>query len=89
MQYVRPGAGPISGVGSAIGPQGQIRPPLPSGPLAGRGRGDWRPPLGRGIGNAQKGFYPIGSWNNSSARAFGNGLDFTLPPHKYVWQSPC
>nr|CAD1832844.1 unnamed protein product [Ananas comosus var. bracteatus] len=85
FKYVRPGAGPISGVGSAIGPQGQIRPPLPSGPLAGRGRGDWRPPLGRGIGNAQKGFYPIGSWNNSSARAFGTGLDFTLPPHKTVF----
>ncbi|KAJ6813628.1 FIP1[V]-like protein isoform X2 [Iris pallida] len=83
-KYVRPGA-PVVG---SMGPPGQIRPP-PLGAIAGRGRGDWRPPGIRGISNAQKGFmsgYSVPTWGNSSSgRAFGGGLDFTLPSHKTVF----
>lgn len=79
VQYVRPGAAPIPGsapVGPAGAP-GQLRPPVHVGPVAGRGRGDWRP--------LQKSFHPgFGPvWgNNTSGRGFGSGLDFTLPSHK-------
>ncbi|XP_072972439.1 FIP1[V]-like protein [Typha angustifolia] len=89
FKYIRPGAAPVSGspISGAIGLPGQVRPSLSSGPIAGRGRGDWRPAGGRGITNAQKGFpSSYGAWtNNSSARAFGSGLDFSLPPHKTVF----
>ncbi|XP_072971389.1 FIP1[V]-like protein [Typha angustifolia] len=90
FKYIRPGVPSASGgsVGGAVGFSGQARPPLPSGPVAGRGRGDWRPAGGRGITNAQKGFhsgYGVSTWGSSSGRAFGSGLDFTLPPHKTVF----
>ena len=82
MQYIRPGAaGPGAPV---VGPPGQIRPPSTMGSIAGRGRGDWRPPGGRGIPGAPKSFHSgFGpGWANNPSRAFGGGLDFTLPSHK-------
>lgn len=86
MQYIRPGAAPLPG-GPAAGtacPPGAARPPLISGPVSGGGRGDWRPAGGRGIPNGPKGYTGFGfpAWANSSSRAFGSGLDFTLPAHK-------
>lgn len=88
MQYVRPGAAPIPG-SAPVGPggaPGQVRPPMNMAPVAGRGRGDWRP---TGMKNAlpmQKGFHPgfgvAGAGNNMTGRAFGVGLEFTLPSHK-------
>ncbi|XP_010939299.1 FIP1[V]-like protein isoform X1 [Elaeis guineensis] len=89
-KYIRPGAVPVSGgpSGGAVGPPGQVRPPLPLGLAAGRGRGDWRPAGGRGIPNAPKSFHSFGgpAWSNgSSVRAFGSGLDFTLPAHKTIF----
>ncbi|XP_008785688.2 FIP1[V]-like protein [Phoenix dactylifera] len=89
-KYIRPGAAPVSGgpSGGAVGPPGQVRPPLPLGPTAGRGRGDWRPAGGRGIPNAPKSFHSFGApaWSNGlSVRAFGSGLDFTLPAHKTIF----
>lgn len=83
FKYVRPGATPIPGsapVGPAGAP-GQVRPPVHVGPVAGRGRGDWRP--------LQKSFHPgFGPvWgNNTSGRGFGSGLDFTLPSHKTIFE---
>ncbi|XP_058206968.1 FIP1[V]-like protein [Rhododendron vialii] len=83
FKYVRPGAAPIPGsalVGPAGAP-GQVRPPVHVGPVAGRGRGDWRP--------LQKSFHPgFGPvWgNNTSGRGFGSGLDFTLPSHKTIFE---
>lgn len=85
MQYVRPGAAPIPGpttVGSGVAP-GQVRPLINMGPIAGRGRGDWRP---TGLKNAppmQRGFPGMpGPGNNTAGRGFGVGLEFTLPSHK-------
>ncbi|CAL9162229.1 unnamed protein product [Musa hybrid cultivar] len=88
-KYIRPGAAPLPG-GPAAGtacPPGAARPPLISGPLSGGGRGDWRPAGGRGIPNGPKGYTGFGfpAWANSSSRAFGSGLDFTLPAHKSVF----
>ncbi|URD95845.1 fip1 motif family protein [Musa troglodytarum] len=85
-KYIRPGAAPLPG-GPAAGtacPPGAARPPLISGPVSGGGRGDWRPAGGRGIPNGPKGYTGFGfpAWANSSSRAFGSGLDFTLPAHK-------
>lgn len=87
MQYVRPGAAPAAGSSmvSSIGGPGQPRPPLATGIVGGRGRGDWRPVGGRGLSAAQKGFhsgYGMPGWNNGAGRGFGGGLDFTLPSHK-------
>ena len=56
------------------------------GPMAGRGRGDWRPAGMKGGPVMQKSFHsgpgmPV--WGNSAAgRGFGGGLEFTLPSHK-------
>ncbi|KAK8958083.1 hypothetical protein KSP40_PGU012867 [Platanthera guangdongensis] len=86
FKYVRPGAAPAPrgpGMVSA-GALGQARPPA-FGPLAGRGRGDWRPAGGSGFPNMQKGFhsgYGLPAWGNGVAgRSFGGGLDFCLPSH--------
>ncbi|XP_062214735.1 FIP1[V]-like protein isoform X2 [Phragmites australis] len=66
FKYVRPGAS----IGGASGAPGQFRPPGPPGSFSGRGRGDWRPAVGRGM---NKSFHS------------GYGLDFTLPPHKTIF----
>ena len=86
MQYVRPGAAPIPGA-TAVGPggvPGQVRPIV--GAMAGRGRGDWRPPGMKAGSPMQKGFHPsfgMPGWGNKMAgRGFGGGLEFTLPSHK-------
>ncbi|KAI0523572.1 hypothetical protein KFK09_005968 [Dendrobium nobile] len=90
FKYVRPGATPTPrGPGmAAAGALGQVRPPA-FGPLAGRGRGDWRPVSGIGFPNVQKGFhsgYGLPTWGNiASGRPFGSGLDFSLPSHKTVF----
>ncbi|XP_008790389.2 FIP1[V]-like protein [Phoenix dactylifera] len=89
-KYIRPGVAPMSGgpSGGAVGPAGHVRPPLPLGPTAGRGRGDWRPAGGRGIPNASKSFHSFGATsrsNGSLVRAIGSGLDFTLPAHKTIF----
>lgn len=88
MQYVRPGAAPIPAATSSApgGPPGQIRPLANMYPLAGHGRGDWRPAGIKGAASMQKGLQagpglPI--WgNNAAARGFGGGMEFTLPSHK-------
>lgn len=76
-QYVRPGA-PLPGgpAGGVAGPQGQLRPPLPTGPYPGRGRGDWRP-AGARMMNGRG--YGMSSWGNQMRPS---GLDFSLPPQK-------
>ncbi|KAL2929912.1 FIP1[V]-like protein [Bienertia sinuspersici] len=82
FKYVRPGAAPLPGglpVGSGGAP-GQVRPPVNVSSMAGRGRGDWRPPGMKGP-PMQKGFHP-GFWGNNAA---GRGLEFTLPSHKTVF----
>lgn len=87
---MRPGAAPMPGAAS-VGPggiPGQVRPTVPIGPIAGRGRGDWRPAGITGAVPMQKGFRPgygMPLWGaNAAGRGFGSGLDFTLPSHKYV-----
>lgn len=80
MQYVRPGATIIPG-GAVVdgGAPNQVRPPVTMGSIPGRGRGDWRP-----IGINK--FAPILQRNfHSLGRSFGNGMEFTLPSHKYVF----
>lgn len=88
MQYVRPGAALMPGATTSVpgGAPGQVRPLVNMVPIAGRGRGDWRP---TGIKNAppmQKGFHSgfgaPGWGNNMAGRSFGTGLEFTLPSHK-------
>lgn len=78
MQYIRPGTAL-----PAVGPPGQIRPPT-AGSVGGRGRGDWRPTGIRGIPGGPKSFHSgLGTgWANNCSRAFGGGLDFSLPSHK-------
>lgn len=46
------------------GTQGQVRPPINMGPMAGRGRGDWRPVGVKGAVPMQKGPHP--GYGNSS-----------------------
>ncbi|KAF3665981.1 FIP1[V]-like protein [Capsicum annuum] len=81
-KYVRPGAAPMPGV-PPPGPggiPGQVRPPVNVGPVAGRGRGDWRPP-------GMKGGYGMPGWGGGPAgRGFGIGLEFTLPSHKTIFE---
>lgn len=79
MQYVRPGAAPLPGGPpvSSGGAPGQVRPPVNASTMAGRGRGDWRPPGMKGP-SMQKGFHP-GFWGSNGP---GRGLEFTLPSHK-------
>ncbi|XP_059637784.1 FIP1[V]-like protein [Cornus florida] len=91
FKYVRPGAAPMPGVAPAPpgGASGQVRPPVNMGPIAGRGRGDWRPMGIKGGASAQKSFHPgfgMPVWgNNTPGRAFGSGLEFTLPSHKTIF----
>ncbi|XWS70382.1 hypothetical protein CRYUN_Cryun03dG0043300 [Craigia yunnanensis] len=90
FKYVRPGAAPMPGAtaGGPGGVQGQVRPIM--GAMAGRGRGDWRPPGMKAGPPMQKGFHPsfvMPGWNNNMAgRGFGGGLEFTLPSHKTVFE---
>ncbi|KAG2333293.1 hypothetical protein Bca52824_004473 [Brassica carinata] len=83
FKYVRPGAAPIpGGVASAGGTSsGQVRPPANLVPMAGRGRGDWRPMGIRNASAAQKGYHQ--TWGGNTA---GRGLDFTLPSHKTIFE---
>ncbi|KAF8675367.1 hypothetical protein HU200_047732 [Digitaria exilis] len=83
FKYVRPGA-PGAAVGGAPGAPGQFRPPGPSGPFPGRGRGDWRPAAGRGMNKNFHSGYGMTPWGGSG-RGFGGGLDFTIPPHKTIF----
>lgn len=81
-KYVRPGAAPMPGVPppGPGGVPGQVRPPVNVGPVAGRGRGDWRPP-------GMKGGYGMSGWGGGpSGRGFGIGLEFTLPSHKTIFE---
>ncbi|KAJ4958831.1 hypothetical protein NE237_025942 [Protea cynaroides] len=90
FKYVRPGAAVMPG-GSIVGPggvSGQVRPPVTMGLVAGRGRGDWRPSGVKAAPTMQKSFHSgFGpAWaNNSVGRGYGNGLEFTLPSHKTVF----
>ncbi|XP_010275740.1 PREDICTED: FIP1[V]-like protein [Nelumbo nucifera] len=91
FKYVRPGAAAIPG-GAIVGPggaPGQVRPPMNIGPIAGRGRGDWRPVGVKTAPGAQKSFqsgFGVPIWaSGSSGRGFGSGLEFTLPSHKTVF----
>nr|VDC79339.1 unnamed protein product [Brassica rapa] len=77
--YIRPGAAPVSG--SVASAAGQVRPPANLGPMAGRGRGDWRPMGVRNASAAQKGYHQ--TWGGNTA---GRGLDFTLPSHKTIFE---
>lgn len=90
FKYVRPGAAVAPGGAVVGGAAGQVRPPVAMGSVAGRGRGDWRPVgINKSVPALQKNFHSgfgLPVWaNNSSARAFGNGLEFTLPSHKTVF----
>ncbi|KAL8040804.1 hypothetical protein ABFX02_10G123400 [Erythranthe guttata] len=81
FKYVRPGAAPLPPGGIA----GPVRPPVNMAPMAGRGRGDWRPPGMKGALPMQKGFHP-GYGGMQAGRGFGSGLDFTLPSHKTIFE---
>ncbi|XWS17767.1 hypothetical protein CRYUN_Cryun33cG0095900 [Craigia yunnanensis] len=89
FKYVRPGAAPMPGAtaGAPGGAPGQVRPLM--GAVAGRGRGDWRPPGMKAAAPMQKGFHPsfgMPGWgNNMAGRGFGGGLEFTLPSHKTIF----
>ncbi|KAL0887096.1 hypothetical protein Bca101_011079 [Brassica carinata] len=81
FKYVRPGAAPIP-ASTAGTSSGQVRPPANlGGPMAGRGRGDWRPMGMRNTSVAQKGYHQ--AWGGNTA---GRGLDFTLPSHKTIFE---
>ncbi|KAL2971423.1 hypothetical protein AAZX31_15G195400 [Glycine max] len=88
FKYVRPGAALMPGAAASApgGPPGQIRP---LANMAGRGRGDWRPPGIKGGAAMQKGFHAgpgLPGWGNGAAgRGFGGGLEFTLPSHKTIF----
>ncbi|XP_043695181.1 FIP1[V]-like protein [Telopea speciosissima] len=90
FKYIRSGAA-VMPEGSAAGPggvSGQVHPPVNMGPIAVRGRGDWRPSGFKAAPTMQKifhsGFGP--AWaNNSVGRSYGGGLEFTLPSHKTVF----
>ncbi|KAM7265376.1 hypothetical protein ACFE04_003059 [Oxalis oulophora] len=83
FKYVRPGAATMPGPGA---PPGQIRPQANVPPMAGRGRGEWRPMGIRGASPMQKGFFGAPWGNNIAGRGFGAGLDFTLPSHKTIFE---
>ncbi|KAI4344261.1 hypothetical protein L6164_011508 [Bauhinia variegata] len=87
FKYVRPGAAPMPGPTTSApgGPPGQIRPLVP---MAGRGRGDWRPAGMKGAPTMQKGFHSgpgLPVWGNNAGRGYGGGLEFTLPSHKTIF----
>uniref|UniRef100_A0ACD5X7Z6 Uncharacterized protein n=1 Tax=Avena sativa TaxID=4498 RepID=A0ACD5X7Z6_AVESA len=82
FKYIRPSNTPVGG---AISAPIQFRPPGPPGPFSGRGRGDWRPGGGRGMNKGFHSGYGMTPWGGSG-RGFGGGLDFTLPPHKAIYE---
>ncbi|XP_074281246.1 FIP1[V]-like protein isoform X2 [Silene latifolia] len=75
FKYVRPGAAPLPA--GAAGPPAQMTIPN----MAGRGRGDLRPPPGLKGPPMHKGFTSPFWGSNAPAR----GLDFTLPSHKSIF----
>ncbi|KAK6942270.1 Pre-mRNA polyadenylation factor Fip1 domain, partial [Dillenia turbinata] len=90
FKYIRPGAAPMPGGAPAVpgGAPNQVRPLVNMGPVAGRGRGDWRPAGMKNAPPMQKGFHagfgmPWG--NNAAGRGFGTGLEFTLPSHRTIF----
>ncbi|ERN18636.1 FIP1[V]-like protein [Amborella trichopoda] len=90
FKYVRPGAATATGgvVNNVPSVPGQVRSLAPMGPMSGRGRGDWRPMGGKIVPNMQKGFhagYGLQTWANNSAMRGFNGMEFTLPSHKTVF----
>ncbi|KAF2317061.1 hypothetical protein GH714_011400 [Hevea brasiliensis] len=91
FKYVRPGAAPMPGATTVVpgGAPGQVRPSINMAPLAGRGRGDWRPAGIKNVPQMQKGYHPgfgMPVWgNNVAGRGFGGGLEFTLPSHKTIF----
>ncbi|CAL0330435.1 unnamed protein product [Lupinus luteus] len=80
FKYVRPGATPMPGatISTPGGPPGQIRPLANMNPMAGRGRGEWRPTGIKGATAMQTSFH--------AGRGFGGGLEFTLPSHKTIFE---
>ncbi|KOM32904.1 hypothetical protein LR48_Vigan01g246000 [Vigna angularis] len=91
FKYVRPGAASIPAATSSTpgGPLGQIRPQANMNPLAGHGRGDWRPAVIKGAAAMQKGFQ-AGSGlpmrgHSAGGRGFGGGLEFVLPSQKTIF----
>ncbi|KAL8502497.1 hypothetical protein ACS0TY_021588 [Phlomoides rotata] len=88
-KYVRPGTTPMPAPVPPGGTQSQARPPINMGPMAGRGRGDWRPVGVKGAVPMQKGHpgYGMPVWGaNTAGRGYGSGLDFTLPSHKTIFE---
>ncbi|XP_057967776.1 FIP1[V]-like protein [Malania oleifera] len=89
FKYVRPGAAPMPGAttGGPGGALGQVRPLVNMGPIAGRGRGDWRPTGIKTAPSMQKNYHSnFAPWgNNMLGRGFGVGLEFTLPSHKTIF----
>ncbi|KAF3778812.1 FIP1[V]-like protein [Nymphaea thermarum] len=85
FKYVRPGVTP----NNTAGAPGQVRPAATLAMAPGRGRGDWRPTVGKAPTIGQKGFHSgfgVQAWaNHSAGRGFGSGSEFTLPSHKTVF----
>lgn len=83
MQYVRPGAAPIPGssTSGSASTSSQVHPLVNMGPIAGRGRGEWRQAGIKGGPGLQK-FPGYGAPPRGSGRGYGGGLEFTLPSHK-------
>lgn len=75
LQYIRPGAAGMPGgpTGSTGATSGQARPSPAMGPMTARTRGMQKGPHS-GYGGP--------TWGSNAARAYGSGLDFTLPSHK-------
>ncbi|KAF8400541.1 hypothetical protein HHK36_013840 [Tetracentron sinense] len=91
FKFVRPGAAAMP-EGAVVGPggaPGQVRPLFNMGPIAGRGRGNWRPIGIKTSPTMQKSFHSgfgLPVWgNNSSGRGFGSRLEFTLSPRKTIF----
>ncbi|KAL3533113.1 hypothetical protein ACH5RR_006634 [Cinchona calisaya] len=88
FKYVRPGALPMPGA-APMGPggtPGQVHLPVSMVPVAGRGRGDWRPTGIKGSPAMQKGLYPGYGMPNWGGGASGRGLEFTLPSYKTIFE---
>ncbi|KAL3533111.1 hypothetical protein ACH5RR_006632 [Cinchona calisaya] len=88
FKYLRPGALPMPGAAS-MGPggtPGQVRPPVSMVPVAGRGRGDWRPTVIKGSPAMQKGLHPGYGMPIWGGGASGRGLEFTLPSYKTIFE---
>ncbi|ONK76080.1 uncharacterized protein A4U43_C03F23670 [Asparagus officinalis] len=85
FKYIRPGTAAPGA--PTVGPPGQIRPPTMDF-IGGRGRGDWRPAGRTGFLGGPKGFHSgfRPGLSNNSSRAFGGGLDFTLPSYKTIFE---